>query len=148
MTLVLNQQSAPNPVNVRVAWSPLFEIVVAFWGSIVEHETIESFVSYDGITSIIEQAALSEADGAWMAEDKGAKWVIAIQLVDQSGALAPQEFADYLKTLAPDQIIEAMEAAHSSCDEDTCQHPDMGGVDGRGLVDRMAGIFEGIAANE
>ena len=85
MTLVLNQQSAPNPVDVRVAWSPLFELVVAHWSMIVEEESIESFLSYDDITAMVTESALSADDSAWMAEEKGSRWVFAIQLIDQSG---------------------------------------------------------------
>ncbi len=143
MTLVLNQQSEPNPVNVRVAWSPLFEIVVAHWSAIVEAENIDSFLSYDELSLLVETSGLSKDDEAWMAENKGSRWVSCIRLVDQSQTTSPAAFAEYLKTVDLDDLIELQD---SSCKEgcECAVHND----DPRTLADRLATIFEAIAAQD
>jgi DNA-binding transcriptional ArsR family regulator len=144
MTLVLNQQADPNPVSVRVAWSALFETVVAHWSMIVEAENIDSFLSYEKLTLLVEESGLSEDEINWMAENKGARWVSCVLLVDRSQARTPSAFAEYLRT---GEALEVAQMSDSMCKRDDCvgcTHDE----DPQVLTEGLASIFEGIAQRE
>jgi hypothetical protein len=137
----LNQQADANPVSVRIAWSALFETVVAHWLMIVEADNIDSFLSYEELTLLVEESGLSEDEIKWMAEEDGARWVSCILLVDRSKASTPSVFAEYLRTA---EALDVAQMSHSMCkghDGVDCTHDE----DPQVLTDGLASIFEGIA---
>ncbi len=148
MTVLQNPLERSNPLAVRIAWSPVFEAVIAHWASKVELEDLDSFLEREGIEALVAAAGLGDEATDWMGERHGAAWIFLLPLIDESGAIAAGDLADHITSMDAEALFTAYSSA-GDC-KGHCAHGPLSVDEPAGFKERLEGVLKRIedAASE